>query len=585
VLISTVSIIVSVWGFAKSPMQYEPKTRELKHPSGIMWPFLSGLTGALAFLLTIGPAPLIPDNIAWLQTGDAATYYLGWAFYRSEPWHIPPGATTHYGIELGKAIFYTDSIPLFAIPLKLFSFALGPVFQYFGYWLLLCFVLQGVAAWLVINRYVAFRVVKFGFVVLCLFIPIFLGRVIQNGHLALAGQFLILLALYAYGNQSLRFPGTFWAIIVSASSVTEPYLFVMVGGIWAAHVVHAVLTRQGSTFVMLGSILVVPVAAASIIMWTAGAFTLGSGLEAPGYGTYRANLFALFDGRNWSYFWPALPKTSTEVAGTNFCGTGLLLVYLVAILLLLLRRVRLQRSSKYAPLILVLAGMFLFALTNKVSAGPFLLELPLDDRLMQIASLLRASERFLWPITYAVSVLAIIVVAQGLRPLACSIVVVVAAGLQVADTGYGWRNMRTRFEMNAPIWTTPLTSEFWKFASIGKKSIRRIPTGNALPQYDVIAYYALTHSLVTDSVYQSRMDADKLATVNAAGIRAITTGQYEPDVLYVVSSELVALAKHSLKLDDVLVAVDGFFVVAPGWLECQPCVSVPVRIVASGRPP
>lgn len=190
----------------------------------------------------------------------------------------------------------------------------------------------------------------------------------------------------------------------------------------------------------------------------------------------------------------------------------------------------------------------------------------------------------LWPVTYAVSVLAIVVVARGLRPFVCCIVVVIAAVLQVIDTRYGWSNLRAGFDLNAPTWTSPLTSDFWKVAAIGKKSVRRIPTGNLVPQYEVIAYYALTHGLVTDSVYQSRMDMDKLATVNAAGSERVATGQYEPDVLYVLAPELVDNAKRSLKREDALVSVDGFFVVAPRWLECQPCASVSVEIVADGRP-
>jgi len=556
---------------------------QLRRPGGgIAWPFLAGFLGALAFLLTIGGKPLIPDNIAWLQIGDATMYYLGWAFYRSEPWQIPPGASTYYGIELSNAIFYTDSIPLLAVPLKLCSFALGPVFQYFGYWLLICFVLQGIASWLLINRYATSHVVKLGFVVLCLFIPLFLGRIIESGHYALAGQFLILLALYGYGNQSLRFPSTFWAIIVSASAVTQPYLLVMVAGIWVAHVVQTALARH--VFVLLKSIVIVPVATL-VVMWAAGAFTLGSGLESSGYGTYRANLFAPFDGGLWSYFWPTVPKTVTEFAGSNFCGTGFLVIYFVAMSLLLAGKATLQWSRKYVPLMLVLSGMFLFALTNEVSVGPFLFELPLDDRLERIANLLRASERFLWPVTYAVSVLAIVVVARGLRPFACCIVVVVAAVLQVIDTGYGWRNLRVRFDLNAPTWTTPLTSNFWKVAAIGKKGVRRIPMGNSMEENDVIAYYALTHGLVTDSVNQSRMNPDKLAAVNVAGNEAVATGQYEPDVLYVLSPELVDNAKRSLRHGDALVSVDGFFVLAPRWLECQPCASVPVKIVADEGPP
>jgi hypothetical protein len=227
--------------------------------------------------------------------------------------------------------------------------------------------------------------------------------------------------------------------------------------------------------------------------------------------------------------------------------------------------------------------MFLFALTNNVGVGPFLVELPLPDSLERVANVIRASERFLWPVIYAISVLALVVVGRGLRPFACCVVVAIAAVLQVIDTGYGWRSLRARFDLNAPTWTTPLTSNFWQVAAIGKKSVRRIPAGNALPQYDVIAYYALTNGLTTDSVYQSRMDQDKLATINAANSATIAAGSYEADTLYILSPELVEMAKRSLKSGDALVSVDGLFIVAPRWLDCQPCMSTPVDVVAVGR--
>lgn len=553
-------------------------------PDGRAWLWPAGAFGAFAFWLTIGLRPLIPGNIAWMQYGDAATYYLGWAFYRSEPWHVPPGASTRYGIELGNAIFFTDSVSLLAIPFKLFAFALGPVFQYFGLWLLICFVLQGVAAWLLIGRYVGSRVVKLGFVVLCLFIPVFLGRIVENGHLPLAGQFWILFALYAYGNRSLRFPTAVWAVIVGGSAITQPYLMAMVSGIWIADLARAALQRQVTALSVLKPLLIVPAAAIGV-MWLAGAFTLDSGLGGGGYGIYRANLLAPVDGRLWSYFWPTVPKTATEVAGTNFWGTGLLFISVVAAAVWLRGRTGLRWSRTYLPLVVVVTAMFLFALTDNLSVGPFLVDLPLHATIERFADVLRASERFLWPLTYAAAVLAFVAVARGLSPFMCTVVVVAAMLLQVTDTGYGWRAMRSRFDLNASTWTTSLNSDFWKVAAVGKTKIRRVPAGNALPRYELIAYYALLNGLVTDSVYQSRVDLADLSALRAAGHQAVMHGAYEPDTLYVLAPALVETARRTLQGSDAIILVDDFYVVAPRWLACAVCVSLPLNVVAVGRAP
>jgi hypothetical protein len=227
--------------------------------------------------------------------------------------------------------------------------------------------------------------------------------------------------------------------------------------------------------------------------------------------------------------------------------------------------------------------MFVFALSNNIGVGPYLIEVPLHAKLLQLADVLRASERFLWPATYAVAALAFAAVARGLRPSTAAVVVVAAAMLQVIDTSHGWRTMRARFDLNASTWTTSLTSDFWKVAAAGKTRIRRVPPGNALPQYEQIAYYALLNHLITDSVYQSRMDMDTFVAVRAAGDAAVKSGAYEPDTLYVLAPTLVETARRALKGTDAIVAVDGLFVVAPRWFDCEPCKALPIEIV--GRAP
>ena len=88
------------------------------------------LLGTLAFLLVIGPRVLDPTNIAWLGEGDAATHYMGWAFFRSSPWTFPLGMNPSYGLELGNGIIFSDSNPLLAFVFKPFNAWLPETFQY-----------------------------------------------------------------------------------------------------------------------------------------------------------------------------------------------------------------------------------------------------------------------------------------------------------------------------------------------------------------------------------------------------------------------------------------------------------------------
>lgn len=101
------------------------------------------IIGIAAFFLLIGPRVLDPTNIAWLGASkDPANTYLGWAFFRQAGLSFPLGLNPLYGLGQSNSIVYSDSNPLLALLFKPFSQWLPVPFQYFGIWLLGCFVLQ-----------------------------------------------------------------------------------------------------------------------------------------------------------------------------------------------------------------------------------------------------------------------------------------------------------------------------------------------------------------------------------------------------------------------------------------------------------
>src|SRR5690606_17841326 len=107
---------------------------------------LAALMGGTVFLAFCGWWPLLPTNIAWLSDGDRGMHQLGWMFFRDTPWTIPPGASPRLGIELANSIALVDGLPLLAIPFKLIEHWLPRPFQYWGYWLLLSFILHAIFA-------------------------------------------------------------------------------------------------------------------------------------------------------------------------------------------------------------------------------------------------------------------------------------------------------------------------------------------------------------------------------------------------------------------------------------------------------
>ena len=282
--------------------------------------------GIVAFFVFAGWWVLIPTNIAWLDVADRAMHTLGWLVYRDTPWTLFSGANPRLGLELANSIALVDGLPLFAIPFKLLSPLLPHPFQYRGWWWLLCFVLQSLFAYRLARELAATRVVALvaaGFTVIA---PTFLFRLPM--HMALAGHWTILAALYLYARQEparLRY----WLLLLAVTAAVHPYILAMVGGIWAVGYLQRLwLRRMG-----LRHALVEPIAVAiilAIVLWTIGAFYTGS--YAPGFGYYRLNLLGpLISYGDWSKLAPSLPHSDYDYEGISFLGIGVIGALVLAI--------------------------------------------------------------------------------------------------------------------------------------------------------------------------------------------------------------------------------------------------------------
>ena len=179
---------------------------------------VASLLGPLVFFLLFDPRLLEPSYFRWLfWLPDPATQFLGWHFFRIEDWRLPPGAATNYGMDMGSSIVFTDSIPLLALLFKLLRGALPDHFQYFGLWILACYTLQAVFAWLLSGT--ATRLVAPRIIITALFVlsPLLPDRAI--GHYALMAHWLVLAALYLYLRAPTRLATAAWCLLSAAWTV------------------------------------------------------------------------------------------------------------------------------------------------------------------------------------------------------------------------------------------------------------------------------------------------------------------------------------------------------------------------------
>ena len=540
-------------------------------PKKIFLAVLPLLIGAIAFFLVVGPRALNPTNVAWLGELDTATYYLGWVFFRNSAWSFPIGLNPTYGLELSNAILYSDSNPLLAFLFKPFALLLPEPFQYFGIWLLTCFVLQAWFSWKLlglISDSVAIRILGVGLVV---FAPPMIFR--MGEHLNLAGHFFIVAALYLALNKKLENRRLAWGAILLATALVHTYLLAMVALVWAADLAGKTIENKLSIRETVNEFAVM-LALIGIACWQAGYFSVGKGLSTWGYGFYRMNLLSILDPSGWSHTLKDIPEKEGDYEGFNFLGLGVIFLLVCALPAAFSGRTKFVSAIRKFPLLfMLLVGFTVFSVSNNVGFGLHEFVYPLPDLVLQGANVFRASGRIFWPVFYMIVFVAIFLVVRGYDKPAAVFILGLALVIQIADTSAGWSSIRKKL-MTEPksAWSTPLADPFWGKAAEKYKKVRRIQPSNNAPQWKTIAAYAAQNGLATDSVYLARVGKSALALSQSKASTALRTGRYEPDALYIIDESALAQALLSLKASsDLLARIDGFNVLAPGWKKCSDC--------------
>ena len=208
------------------------------------WPLTGALLGVLVFLAVYGVRVLDPTSVDWILNSlspDPIQHYLGWELFRRSPVHLPYiGANYNAVYTFRTSVLFTDSQPLAALFFKLLGGILPTRFQYFGWWGLLCYALQGGLAQAVIARFGGVKPDQkaklwgsvAGAGVLVLF-PALTMRTFA--HEALAATWLVLLALYLWLRSDEIMPTTrraclLWGGMGLLCAGIHLYYLPMVGG-------------------------------------------------------------------------------------------------------------------------------------------------------------------------------------------------------------------------------------------------------------------------------------------------------------------------------------------------------------------
>ncbi len=527
---------------------------------------IGGLTGALIFYLIYGTGTLDTGRVDWLfNLGDNAQHYLGWVFYRNDPWTWPIGFSCSLGYPTGTCMCFTDSIPLLAIPFKLISFLLPPVFQYFGLWTLLCFFLQGTLAAMILYEVTGKRLPAMVAPLFFCTADILLFRVFR--YTPLTGQWIVLFALYLYFlNRRTGRWNKLWPLVHIMAVLIQGYFFVMTFVVQCGTILERYLSDH--RWIPAVRDLLVSLASTALVMWVVGFFTAAVEMSNTGLGYFKANLNAFINPLpGWSRFFPPLPLAEgTYAMNVNYLGAGIILLVVIGLGGMFFRGWNTVRNTIRANwgLLLIIPVLVVFALSNVVTWNEHVLfTYNLPEPVMKLWGVFRGTERMLWPVYYLILVFAIGRAYTVLTGKWISFLLLIAAfGLQLAEVYPQLERFHAEFD-DPQGKRTSLRSEFWDTAAQKYDSVVILPL--ELDNWARLTQYAADNHLKINYSYYARYSPD-IEPAARQKIDELTAGQTVAGEMYILKSPELFHRVCGIfrEPENFLGYIDGEWVLAPG---------------------
>lgn len=446
------------------------------------------ILGAGFFLSVYGIKILDPTFIDWTMEGDAAAHFLGWHFFRSEPWTFPLGKIRSYYFPHGTSLVFTDSIPLLAIPLKVFSPFLPSVFQYHGIWIFLCFILQGLFAAILLRRITTNSYFMFWGILLCLLSPVMFIR--SGGHESLSAHWVILAALYLYFLRNTPRTSLKWLLLLVITTLIHFYLLAMVICIGAGFILKCFLENDGDikSLIKMG---MVNLLAIVIVMWSVGYFIFEFKYVFGQWGHFSMNLLSPFNPSPYpSTFSKTIQlATSGQYEGFNYLGVGLLLMIMIS-LYEISRNRSIFVKTRDLPLFLISLFLLLLSVSDKITIGDLVIldvRIPFFSRV--VGGLVRASGRLFWPIFYMIILFTFAIIVTYHSRKRAIVILIISSLLQFVDF---LPILKMQDYVSLRTWETPLRSPLWEKMIEGYDHVAFVPPDIDGDDYVPFAFLAAT---------------------------------------------------------------------------------------------
>jgi len=541
---------------------------------------------ALFFYLTGGKI-LDVKYYQWLSGADPSQFLIGWMFFKNNNfWQEILGFNPDFAYEIVNSVVYTDSIPLLAIFFKIFAKILPQNFQYFGWWILLCFVLQAIFATILLKKITKNFALHFVGSLFFIFSPIFLFRIFYCCHFSLGAHFLILASLLLYFRKN--FSQSLWFLLFLTSLGIHFYIFVMIFFVYSADLAQRALAIKAKISlqnILIAERILPALAFIVLIMWQYGYFVVGvQNVSATLFGETKMNLLSIVDSDGiWSKIIPNQQQGSLEYEGFAFLGLGVILMLTAIFFAEIFCRKNLYsfnnkfREKKFFPLIIIAIFLTLLALSNRISLGSKeLFNLELYDVLNAFLGIIRSSGRMFWVAYYLIlfsAIYAIISLCKNkMSTNKTALMLAVFFIVQFVDMSNALRQikfeMKIRYENKDSF--VLHQSDFWENVKNKYQKIIFLPVSGNPRKYNSIAYFAAINHLKINSGYVARYSNFSAKAANKEHIIEILDGNFNENAIYVFSDQaLWIVAQQSTSKSDFIGEVDGYKIIAPKYYDTE----------------
>lgn len=438
---------------------------------------IAAFIGAVIFILIYGFHILNPFYTDWLMNGgDLMQHYLGWEFFRKSDWFFPIGMTNQLSYPVQTSVIFTDSIPLFAVFFKVLTAGIEGRFQYFGFFGISCFMLQGFWAARLLQRWLTDKgqvLLGSAFFILS---PVVIFRMYY--HTALAAHWIILISIYLCAvhkenYQKLVKTSLQWAIVGVLVGSIHLYFVPMCAMLLGGYVLYSFVEER-----KIKINYIIPGISFGIglfgTVWLLGGLTSGidtGSSDSLGYYSFNLNGFLNPIGYSKVMKWLDV-YTEGQYEGFSYLGLGVIILLVGAIVgFVLLWKSWFQKMKKSWLKVVIVAGviftLILLAASPKITFNShLLLELPDIDIVMKYWSIFGSSGRIVWPVYYLLFLFAIVEVGQlvnrfNWNRVVMYVLLLLCFGIQVYDIS---GKLQEKHDDYAAVRgkSVSLESEFWE---------------------------------------------------------------------------------------------------------------------------